>query len=123
MRGERLLFSKNRSCFTCHGSGLGSHDESMGTALSSNRSSTGRTLEETAKAILDPSADCPPQYRAWFVTTAKAEMKTGLQLRNRMDGGVEMRLTNGQVERFDPENILDHGVLQTSSIMPIGLED
>ena len=122
MRGERLLYSKNRSCFTCHGSGLGSHDESMGPALSRNGRPAGRPLEETAKAILDPNADCPPQYRAWFVTTANEEMKTGLQLHHRMDGGIEMKLTNGQVERFDPENILNYGALQTSSIMPVGLE-
>ena len=72
-------------------------------------------------AILNPSADFPPQYQAWIVVTTDGQSHRGLQLDHKAGGAIELITETGTKRRFTADEIETYEA-STTSLMPDGLE-
>jgi putative heme-binding domain-containing protein len=76
-RGEKLFWSKDLQCGSCHKIG------ERGTALGPDLSAIGklRTREDLLESILEPSRRIEPKYAAYIAQTADGRSLTGLLVR------------------------------------------
>jgi putative heme-binding domain-containing protein len=115
--GRRVFHSARATCASCHTiDGLGG---ALGPPLTNVAQSQSR--EQIVRAILEPSAEFPPQYQAWQITTTDGRTHTGLQLDHKSGGDIELLLTDGVVRHFEADEIEDYAALP-SSLMPNGLQ-
>ena len=117
-RGSRVFRSSRIGCSTCHtvdGRGGVLGPDLSGVAQSKSR-------RQIIDAILDPSADFPPQYQAWMVVTADGLTHRGLQLDHKSGGAIELITELGTKRRFEAQDIEEYAALP-ASLMPSGLPE
>ena len=115
-RGRRVFFCSRVGCSKCHTvNGRGGF---LGPDLSGAAQSKSRT--QIVDAILDPSAEFPPQFQAWMVGTVDGRMHRGLQLDHKSGGAIELITENGEKRRFEADEIEKYAALPVS-LMPSGL--
>ena len=116
-RGRRVFHSARVACARCHStsgrSGL------LGPDLSG--ASRSKSREQIIASILDPSAEFPPQYQAWSVTSTDGRTFRGLQLDHKRNGAIELIDDSGNKLRFEGEDVDDYEATP-GSLMPDGLE-
>lgn len=115
-RGRRIFFTPRTTCARCHtidGSGGELGPDLSQVARSKNR-------QQIIAALLDPSAEFPPQYQAWLVLTIDGEVHRGLQLDHKAGGDIALFTENGENAVFKAADI-DQYRASASSLMPAGL--
>ena len=109
-RGQ-LLF-QSRKCSQCHGGSSALGPELSGVARRFSRG-------DLFTAIVQPSRDVSPRYRATMIETAAGQVYTGMIVYEAVDG-VILHTAADQTFRIKPADIEDRRTLRTS-LMPTGL--
>lgn len=117
-RGRRVFFSRRVGCAKCHT--IGGRGGVLGPDLSGVAQS--KTRQQIIQAVLDPSADFPPQYQAWIVITTDGRIHRGLQLDHKAKGAIVLTGEDGKNRYFKGDEIDQYDVSQ-SSLMPAGLAE
>lgn len=116
-RGRRVFLKKGTACTKCHS--IDGRGRTLGPDLS--RIGQSKTRRQIAEAILEPSAEFPPQFQAWIVVTTDGQVFRGLQLDHKAGGAIELILDSGEKRRFGADEIETYAASPTS-LMPDGLE-
>ena len=117
-RGKRVFMSSHAGCSGCHT--IDGRGAVLGPDLSHVAQSKSR--KKIVEAIIDPSAEFPPQYQAWLVLTEDGEVHRGIQLDHKAGGAIVLTTESGKNERFAAADIADYRASPTS-LMPDGLEE
>jgi len=116
-RGRRVFLSTSVGCTKCHT--VDGRGGVLGPSLS--RVAASKSRQQIIDAILQPSADFPPQYQAWIVMTSDGQIHRGLQLDHKAGGAIVLTLETGENYRFAADEIEEYAA-SPSSLMPDGLE-
>jgi putative membrane-bound dehydrogenase-like protein len=117
-RGRRVFFTHRVGCAKCHT--VDGRGGILGPDLS--RVAQSKTRAQIVDAILDPSAEYPPQYQAWVVVTTDGLVHRGLQLDHKAGGAIDLIAESGEPVHFNADEIEDYGASPTS-LMPSGLSE
>jgi len=115
-RGRRVFLSNQATCSSCHA--IDGRGGALGPDLSKVAQS--KTRVQIINAILNPSAEFPPQYQAWLVVTTDGATHRGLQLDHKAQGAIELLTDTGKKVRFDASEIEEY-IASPTSLMPNGL--
>jgi putative heme-binding domain-containing protein len=117
-RGRRVFFTQRVGCAKCH------TVDGRGGILEPDlsRVAQSKTRQQIIRAVLDPSAEFPPQYQAWAVVTTDGRIHRGLQLDHKSGGAIALTSEDGKNVYFKADEIDRYDVLQ-SSLMSSGLSE
>ena len=117
-RGRRVFSTDRVGCAKCHT--MDGRGAVLGPDLSHVAQSKSRV--QILDAILDPSAEFPPQYQAWAVVTTDGRTHRGLQLDHKSGGAIVLTTESGENVYFKGDEVEDYAALPTS-LMPSGLPE
>lgn len=117
-RGRRVFFTSRVGCAKCHT--VDGRGGILGPDLSAVAQSKSR--RQIVDAILDPSAEFPPQFQAWIVVTTDGRIHRGLQLDHKSGGAIALITEAGENVYFKADEIEAYEA-SPSSLMPVGLSE
>ena len=115
-RGRLVFNSPQLGCARCHSvSGRGGL---LGPDL--RHVAASKSVRQIAEAIVNPSADFPPQYQAWTVADLDGNVYRGIQMDHKANGAIEMLSEKGETVRVEGQDV-DTYHASPNSLMPEGL--
>ena len=126
--GQRVFFSVNNQCITCHS--LGGRGIKLGSGYATgfiampfgpDLSVIARTADRDAiiHSIVRPSDNIAPEYQGWFVQMLDGTVATGREIDQESDG-IQLIMLDGREQDFPHEDIESWGAM-SNSLMPDNL--
>ncbi|GAB5406647.1 MAG: c-type cytochrome [Aureliella sp.] len=115
-RGKFVFQSTQLGCARCHS--VDGRGALLGPDLGQVAKS--KSVAQIVEAIVNPSADFPPQYQAWLVADVDGRVHRGIQMDHKSGGAIEMISEQGELIRLRGPDV-DFYKASPMSLMPDGL--